>query len=40
MAAYSRDLRQRVLRACDSGMRAGAVKARFEVSLAWVYRVV
>lgn len=40
MAAYSRDLRQRVVRACDSGMPTAAVAARFDVSLAWVYRLV
>jgi len=39
MAAYSLDLRTRVVRACDSGMSAAAVAARFDVSLAWVYRV-
>ena len=39
MAAYSLDLRQRVVRACDSGMPAAAVAARFDVSVAWVYRV-
>lgn len=39
MAAYSRDLRQRVVRARDSGMPVAAVAARFEVSVAWVYRV-
>lgn len=38
MAAYSLDLRQRVVRACDSGMSPAAVAARFEVSVAWVYR--
>ena len=38
MAAYSLDLRKRVVRACESGMPAAAVAARFEVSLAWVYR--
>jgi transposase len=38
MAAYSLDLRTRVVRALDSGMRADAVAARFEVSRAWVYR--
>lgn len=38
MAAYSLDLRTRVLRACDRGTPAAAVAARFEVSLAWVYR--
>lgn len=40
MAAYSLDLRQRVVRAWDSGMSAAAVAARFEVSIAWVYRLV
>src|SRR5688572_1511351 len=40
MAAYSRDLRQRVVHAYDSGMTAAAVAARFEVSVAWVYRLV
>jgi transposase len=39
MAAYSLDLRTRVVRACDSGMPAAAVAARFDVSPAWVYRV-
>ena len=38
MAAYSLDLRKRVVRARESGMSAAAVAARFEVSLAWVYR--
>ena len=38
MAASSLDLRRRVARACDSGMSAAAVAARYEVSLAWVYR--
>lgn len=40
MAAYSLDLRKRVVRACDNGMAAAAVAARFDVSLAWVYRLV
>ena len=40
MAAYSLDLRKRVVRACDSGMSAPAVAMRFDVSLAWVYRLV
>ena len=40
MAAYSMDLRKRVVRACDSGTPPAAVAARFEVSLAWVYRLV
>lgn len=39
MAAYSMDLRKRVVRACDDGMPAAAVATRFDVSLAWVYRV-
>lgn len=39
MAAYSLDLRTRVVRACDNGTPPAAVAARFEVSLAWVYRV-
>jgi len=38
MAAYSLDLRKRVVRACDGGLPAAEVAARFEVSLAWVYR--
>ena len=38
MAAYSLDLRKRVVRGCESGMSAAAVAARFDVSLAWVYR--
>jgi len=40
MAAYSLDLRKRVARACDSGMPAAAVAVRFDVSVAWVYRLV
>ena len=40
MAAYSLDLRKRVVHACDSGMPAAAVAARFDVSVAWVYRLV
>jgi transposase len=38
MAAYSRDLRQRVLRAWDRGLKPEAIAATFEVSVAWVYR--
>lgn len=38
MAAYSMDLRKRVAHACDSGMTVAAVAARFDVSVAWVYR--
>jgi transposase len=40
MAAYSVDLRTRVLRAWDRGMKADTVAATFEVSRAWVYRLV
>jgi transposase len=40
MAAYSLDLRQRVLRARDSGMKVEAIAATFDVSVAWVYRLV
>ena len=38
MAAYSLDLRTRVVRACESGMPVAAVAARFDVSPAWIYR--
>lgn len=40
MAPYSLDLRKRVVRACERGMTPVAVAARFEVSVAWVYRLV
>ena len=40
MAAYSLDLRVRVLRACDHGMTPDTVAATFDVSRAWVYRLV
>jgi transposase len=40
MAAYSLDLRKRVVRAYDRGIAPDEVAARFEVSLAWVYRLV
>ena len=40
MAAYSLDLRKRVLRAWDGGMDADRVAATFEVSRAWVHRLV
>jgi transposase len=40
MAAYSLDLRQRVLRARDSGMKVDAIAATFDVSVAWIYRLV
>jgi transposase len=38
--AYSLDLRQRVLRARDGGMKVAAIAATFDVSVAWVYRLV
>jgi transposase len=38
MAAYSLDLRTRVIRALDGGLKADAVATRYEVSVAWVYR--
>ena len=40
MAAYSLDLRKRVLRAWDSGMDAESVATKYEVSRAWVHRLV
>jgi transposase len=40
MAAYSLDLRKRVVRAFDRGQSAAAVAEQFDVSLAWVYRLV
>jgi transposase len=40
MAPYSLDLRKRVVRACERGMRPVAVAAQFEVSVAWVYRLI
>jgi transposase len=40
MAPYSMDLRQRVLRAWDRGMDAERVAAKYEVSRAWVHRLV
>jgi len=40
MAAYSLDLRKRVLRAWDRGMGAEAVAATYDVSRAWVHRLV
>jgi len=40
MAAYSLDLRRRVLRAWDSGLDAESVAAKYEVSRAWVHRLV
>lgn len=40
MAAYSLDLRKRVVRAFDRGRSPTAVAEQFDVSLAWVYRLV
>jgi transposase len=40
MAAYSLDLRQRVVRAYDRGIAPDEVATQFDVSLAWVYRLV
>ena len=40
MAAYSMDLRKRVLHAWDAGEDADSVAERFEVSRAWVHRLV
>lgn len=40
MAAYSLDLRERVLRAWDSGTDAETIAATFSVSRAWVHRLV
>src|SRR5262249_5141476 len=40
MAAYSLDVRKRVLRAWESGMDVYSVAAKYEVSRAWVHRLV
>jgi len=40
MAPYSMDLRKRVLKAWDSGLDADSVAAKYEVSRAWVHRLV
>ena len=40
LAAYSLVLRKRVVRAFDNGKSAAAVAEQFDVSLAWVYRLV
>src|SRR5688500_18600852 len=40
MAACSIDLRKRVVRAWDRGMDAESVAAKYEVSRAWVHRLV
>ena len=39
MRAYSVDLRQRVLAACDGGMTTAEAAEAFSVSTAWVRRV-
>ena len=38
MAAYSQDLRERVLRACERGDSPSQIARRFEVSRVWVYQ--
>jgi transposase len=38
MAPYSLDLRTRVLRDWDAGMKAEDVAAKYSVSRAWVHR--
>ena len=38
MAPYSMDLRKRVARAWDAGMDAESIAAKYEVSRAWVHR--
>jgi transposase len=40
MAAYSLDLRRRVLRAWDNEMTVDSIAATFDVSVAWIYRLV
>jgi transposase len=40
MAAYSLDLRKRVCGPGDSGLDADSVAAKYEVSRAWVHRLV
>ena len=40
MAPYSMDLRKRVVRAWDAGMDAESVAAKYEVSRAWVHRLI
>ncbi len=40
MAAYSMDLRTRVLQDWDEHMRAEAIAAKYRVSRAWVHRLV
>ena len=38
MKAYSMDLRERVLKDCDAGMKTGAIASKYSVSPAWVRR--
>jgi transposase len=38
MKAYSMDLRERVLKDCDAGMKTAAVATKYSVSPAWVRR--
>jgi transposase len=40
MAPYSMDLRTRVARAWDAGMDAEGVAAKYDVSRAWVHRLI
>jgi len=40
MAPYSLDLRQRVARAWDGGLDAETIAAKYEVSRAWVHRLI
>jgi transposase len=40
MAPYSMDLRKRVAKAWDSGVDADAVATKYEVSRAWVHRLI
>ena len=40
MAPYSMDLRQRVARAWDRGLDAATIAEKYEVSRAWVHRLI
>ncbi len=40
MAPYSMDLRQRVARAWDAGLDAETIAGKYEVSRAWVHRLI
>src|ERR1700693_1710823 len=40
MAPYSMDLRKRVARAWDAGLDADTVAAKYDVSRAWVHRLI